>query len=238
MSLVTGAPEGRRRLLDGTLFHVEQGFLTLWRRYAQAVRQRNGGLRRGILEADSAWRHQLAEAGELLTAHRAQMAEQLSGRLAVLAASLSADLSAVSVQFRRGWDRSLNLAEALERNSQRDAAQGFTQVGPHRADLRVMVGDALAADILSRGQMKLLLVALKLVQGRLIEESGPTQPLYLVDDLPAELDAVHCASVCAELGVNRQVVLTAVDRGALEAAWHTGPLSLFHVEHGRVALHQ
>jgi len=38
--------------------------------------------------------------------------------------------------------------------------------------------------------------------------------------------------------VNRQVVLTAVDRGALEAAWHTGPLSLFHVEHGRVALHQ
>ena len=28
MSLLTGAPEGRRRLLDGTLFHVEQGFLT------------------------------------------------------------------------------------------------------------------------------------------------------------------------------------------------------------------
>ena len=101
-----------------------------------------------------------------------------------------------------------------------------------------MVGDALAADILSRGQMKLLLVALKLVQGRLIEESGRSQPLYLVDDLPAELDAAHCASVCKELGVNRQVVLTAVDRGALETAWHAGPLSLFHVEHGRVELHQ
>ena len=71
-----------------------------------------------------------------------------------MAASLSEDLADVSAQFRRGWDRSLNLAEALERNGQRDAAQGFTQVGPHRADLRVMVGDALAADILSRGQMK------------------------------------------------------------------------------------
>ena len=165
------------------------------------------------------------------------MAEQLSDRLTVLAASLSGDLADVSVQFRRGWDRSLDLAEALERNGQRDAAQGFTQVGPHRADLRVMVGDMLAADILSRGQMKLLLVALKLVQGRLIEESGPTRPLYLVDDLPAELDAAHCASVCKELGVNRQVVLTAVDRAALETAWQAGPLSLFHVEHGRVAPH-
>ena len=237
ISLLTGAPEGRRRLLDGTLFHVEQGFLALWRRYIQAVRQRNGGLRHGILDADSAWRRQLAEAGELLTAYRAQMVEQLSDRLAVLAASLSGDLVDVSVQFRRGWDRSLDLAEALERSGQRDAAQGFTQVGPHRADLRVMVGDMLAADILSRGQMKLLLVALKLVQGRLIEESGPTRPLYLVDDLPAELDAAHCASVCKELGVNRQVVLTAVDRAALEAAWQAGPLSLFHVEHGRVAPH-
>ena len=238
ISLLTGAPEGRRRLLDGTLFHVEQGFLALWRRYIQAVRQRNGGLRHGILDADSAWRRQLAEAGELLTAYRAQMAEQLSDRLAVLAASLSGDLADVSVQFRRGWDRSVDLAEALERSGQRDAAQGFTQVGPHRADLRVMVGDMLAADILSRGQMKLLLVALKLVQGRLIEESGTTRPLYLVDDLPAELDAAHCASVCRELGVNRQVVLTAVDRTALETAWQAGPLSLFHVEHGRVAPHK
>ena len=77
-SLVTGAPDGRRRLLDGILFHVEPGFLTLWRRYAHAIRQRNGGLRRGIIDADSAWRHQLAEAGELVTAHRAQMAAQLS----------------------------------------------------------------------------------------------------------------------------------------------------------------
>ena len=47
----------------------------------------------------------------------------------------------------------------------------------------------------------------------------------LVDDLPAELDRAHCASVCAQLGMGRQVILTAVDRGSLEAAWAMGPLS-------------
>ena len=48
--------------------------------------------------------------------------------------------------------------------------------------------------------MKLTLVALKLVQGRLIEEASAAAPLYLVDDLPAELDRAHCANVCEQLG--------------------------------------
>jgi len=234
LGLVTGPPEGRRKLLDGTLFHVEQSFLPLWRRYAQAMRQRNGGLRRGILDADSACRQELAETGERLSQSRTQIADTLSRQLADMASELSADLAGVSVVFRPGWDRQMGLAEALERNAQSDANQGFTQVGPHRGDLRFMVGGGMAADVLSRGQLKLLLVALKLVQGRLIEEGGSSQPIYLVDDLPAELDRPHCASVCAQLGTGRQVILTAVDRGSLEAAWGDGPLELFHVEQGQV----
>jgi DNA replication and repair protein RecF len=234
LGLVTGPPEGRRKLLDGTLFHVEQNFLPLWRRYAQAMRQRNGGLRRGILDADSAWRQELAETGERLTQSRTRIADTLSRQLAGMASELSADLAGVSVVFRPGWDRQIGLAEALERNAQSDANQGFTQVGPHRGDLRFMVGGGMAADVLSRGQLKLLLVALKLVQGRLIEEGGNSRPIYLVDDLPAELDRAHCASVCAQLAMGRQVILTAVDRGSLEAAWGDGPLELFHVEQGQI----
>ena len=57
-----------------------------------------------------------------------------------------------------------------------------------------------------------------------------------MDDLPAELDRAHCANVCEQLGSRRQVVLTAVDRGSLEAAWGGSPLSLFHVEQGEIVL--
>ena len=90
--------------------------------------------------------------------------------------TLSADLAGLEVVFRPGWDRSQTLLEALERNADSDAAQGFTQVGPHRADLRLMREGVLAAEVLSRGQMKLTLVALKLVQGRLIEEASAAAP--------------------------------------------------------------
>ena len=105
LGLVTGPPEGRRRLLDGTLFHVEHS-LPLWRRYAQAMRQRNGGLRRGILEGDAAWRQELAETGERLTQSGA-IADALSAQLAEMAPKLSAELANVSVVFRPGWDKQL-----------------------------------------------------------------------------------------------------------------------------------
>ena len=234
LGVVTGPPEGRRRLLDGTLFHVEQGFLSLWKRYAKAVRQRNSGLRRGIINSDAAWRSELAQTGEQLTAARAGAASELAEELAALAPTISRDLAAVQVMFRPGWDRSVTLSEALERSAVSDATQGFTQIGPHRADLRFMVEGVAAADLLSRGQMKLLVVALKLVQGRLIERAAAQAPVYLVDDLPAELDKRHCASVCSQLASGRQVVLTAVDRGSIETAWGSESLQLFHVEQGCV----
>jgi len=234
VGVLTGPPERRRRLIDGTLFHVEPSFLELWRRYQLAVRQRNGGLRHGILDSDIAWRAEIADIGEKLTAIRAAASEEIGARLVTLSSALSADLEGLNVRFRSGWDRKESLFEALERNVHSDVSQGFTQIGPHRADLRFTLDGVAVSSVLSRGQLKLLLVALRLIQGQMIEAVSQRRPLYLVDDLPAELDAEHCASVCRQLSQDRQVVLTAVDRGSLESAWGDAPADVFHVERGRV----
>jgi DNA replication and repair protein RecF len=83
--------------------------------------------------------------------------------------------------------------------------------------------------------MKLMFVAIKLAQGKLIEVLSQRAPLYLIDDLPAELDRAHRAAVCAQLGTERQVLLTAVDRESLETAWGGRSLELFHVEQGVIS---
>jgi DNA replication and repair protein RecF len=41
------AGEPRRRFLDWGLFHVEPDFLSLWRRYSRALKQRNALLKQG-----------------------------------------------------------------------------------------------------------------------------------------------------------------------------------------------
>jgi DNA replication and repair protein RecF len=235
LDLVYGAPESRRRYVDATLFHVEQGFLGVWQRYMRALKQRNAGLRRGIIDADPAWLDELARAGELLALARVGMVEQLSARFALVARALSPSLTAVELTSRNGWDASMSLREALDRSSQSDRDRGFTQVGPHRYDVRIRLDGRAAADNLSRGQSKLVLTALKLAQGSLLAELTAVPPVYLVDDIVAELDAPHAKKVCELLAQqDGQVFMTAVEEQSLRRFWPGDEFKMFHVEQGLI----
>ena len=237
LALLTGGPEGRRRFLDGTVFHVEQSFLGLWRRYQRALRQRNAGLRHVTLGADRAWCEELAQTGEALTDKRSRVLESLQLMASAIAATMSPELRDIRLQLRRGWDASLSLSDALSQGLESDQRQGFTQTGPHRADVKVSVAGKPAAEVLSRGQLKVLVSALRLAQGQAVSDSGDTQPVYLIDDLLAELDVVHAQNVCIKLANSgAQVLITAVDQGALLDWWGDTPSKMFHVEHGQVKL--
>ena len=74
-----------------------------------------------------------------------------------------------------------------------------------------------AADTLSRGQQKLVVCGLKLAQGRLMSDMGRGNCLYLVDDLPSELDRQHSESVCRQLNAMKsQVFVSCVSRADVE----------------------
>lgn len=234
--LVAGAPEERRRFLDGAVFHVEHDFLLFWRRYQRALRQRNAGLRHGRLDADGAWCEELATCGEALTERRQRVTTLLQSAFREAAAALSDSLSAVSLRLRPGWDSDATLGEALFRQRDSDRDAGFTRVGPHRADLRLLTDGRPAGEVLSRGQQKLAVIALKLAQGQLIAHGRGYQPLYLIDDLAAELDSHHAGRVCTRLAqTGAQTLLTAVGTDAILNLWPGSGLSLFHVEQGAVA---
>src|SRR5262245_60403721 len=69
--LLEEGPGRRRRFLDWGVFHVEHGFLPTWRRYHQALRQRNAALKQDAGDDDlAAWERELASSGESLVAQR------------------------------------------------------------------------------------------------------------------------------------------------------------------------
>lgn len=236
LSLIEGAPEQRRRFLDATLFHVEQAFFETWRRYQKALRQRNAGLRGGILDADATWLHELAVLGEKLSEMRQAIASKLTSRFQQNLAELAPKLVDCSVEYRQGWDAGLTLLDALHKGAPGDLAQGFTHAGPHRADFRLKWQGRLAAEVMSRGQLKVAVVAMKLAQAAIMAEARGEQPVFLLDDLTAELDHERSVAVFRRLAdVQAQVLLTAVALPSLDALWPGSKPALFHVEQGIIS---
>lgn len=240
-SALDGGPGVRRQLLDWTVFHVEHRFARHWKVYQTALKQRNALLRRGKITPNllAPWAQQLAESGELVDEFR----RGVFARLSVLFKDRLADLpeeifSSVELHYRSGWKRDTSLASALEAAIEGDMTQGFTRVGPHRADLRFVIHGQPAHAVLSRGQQKMVVCALRTAMASVVD--AETKPVFLVDDLPSELDQdnqrlfARWVSDCAS-----QILVTGIEPGVTLQPWQqlSAPwceAKLFHVEHGQI----
>jgi DNA replication and repair protein RecF len=89
-----------------------------------------------------------------------------------------------------------------------DRKYQITQLGPQHADLLFLTERGKAKQECSRGQQKVILILLKLIQAKLL-----AQPcLLLCDDLLAELDDKHLELIYSELVKQPgQVIMTVLD---------------------------
>ncbi len=240
-ALVTGSAEARRRYLDWGLFHVEHGdggFQPVWRRYARALKQRNALLKQRVAAHQiDAWDAELSLAGEQLDRRRREYVERLAPRVALLSATMAPRLGEGQLEYRPGWRREqMPLADALLLARDRDLANGFTSVGPHRGDWRILHASRPAGEALSRGQAKLTALACLLAQAEDFAAVRGHWPVFLLDDLASELDHDHQQRLLARLqGSGAQIFLTGTDAGAAIAAAADWSPAMFHVEHGVVS---
>lgn len=229
--LLEEGPGRRRRFLDWGVFHVEPAFLDNWRRYHQALRQRNAALKQDGSDQDlAAWEQELGASGEML-------AQQREGYLSRLAEPLSRIGTAlldrpITLAHSRGWDASTPLLGSLETSRARDRRYRATQVGPHRGDVVVQVDGRPARDHVSRGQQKLVAAALMLAQLHIQEQERPGRSALLLDDPAAELDAANLARLMAIVQkLPAQLWITSLRR---EIPGLPARGRMFHVEQGRI----
>lgn len=233
-NLVAGGPGERRRWLDWGVFHVEQQFLSVWRAYRQALRQRNTALKSGTGDRGLApWNKAVAESGEMLADLRRKHFEPLKPLILDYVAAALPE-SKLDFDYRNGWPEDETLADALERHAARDREQGNTLSGPHRADVTIRADGLPAEERLSRGQQKMLAGALWLSQvQRFIELTGQ-RPVLLVDDLAAELDGDRLNRFLDLLArQSTQQILTAISDAEMVRTGLTGG-KVFHVEQGKI----
>lgn len=239
-SLLEGSPKLRRNFIDWGVFHVKhQDFFPLWKRMQKALKQRNSLLRHGRINDFelTSWNLEFEKAATVIDQLRDEYIQKLTPVFNRVLSELS-DLNNLTIQYYRGWDRDRSLQEVLTSALERDMRSGYTHAGPQRADLRIRVGKGSAVDILSRGQLKLVVCALKLAQGFLYQEMQNKQCIFLVDDLPSELDIPNRQKLCQLFQTMKcQTFITCVDKGALANCWLPDTdVKMFHVKHGQITV--
>ena len=232
-SLLEGGPLQRRQFIDWGVFHVEHGYSDLWRRFQKALKQRNQLLRHGRIDEEllKLWSRELAPLNEMIAEQRKEYILQLQ-KFINPAVDAFSGLGSVSLDYSQGWPEGSSIIDVLLADKERDIAAGTTSHGAQRADIKVFVDGVSAADSLSRGQSKLLVYALKLAQAAHYQSATGLSCVFLLDDLPAELDYENRKDVLAYLDhLQCQYFVTGVDKKDFDAI-DENLRQMFHVEHG------
>ena len=210
--LLSDGAENRRRLLDWLLFHVEPTYQRLHARYRRALRQRNAALRAGPGREPvdwAAWCGEMAIAALALEQARRDWVNRVLPALEQALSRLSR--IDVSLGYRPGWDTDGDLEAMLLADWDADRARGFSQRGPHRADLELRIHDRPAQHVASRGEAKVLAVSVHVAFAGVLASHVARRPLLLVDELASELDEenrARFATALRDLGL--QTFVTAV----------------------------
>ncbi len=132
-----------------------------------------------------------------------------SPRSGALFAERAAELGLADA--RLGYDGEPPSADALEARIDRDAARGFTGLGPHLDDVAIAAGPRDLRSFGSQGEQRVAVLALLLAEAELLRR----EPLLLLDDVLSELDAARRRALADRVSELGQVVITATHRSAL-----------------------
>ncbi|ADU67333.1 DNA replication/repair protein RecF [Pantoea sp. At-9b] len=235
-TLLNGGPKYRRAYIDWGCFHAAPGFFNAWSNLRRLLKQRNAALRQVTRYSQiRPWDQELVPLAEQISAWRAEYSDAICSEITATCAQFLPEFE-LAFSFQRGWDKESDYGELLERNFERDRALTYTASGPHKADFRIRAEGTPVEDLLSRGQLKLLMCALRLAQGEYLTRSSGRRCLYLIDDFASELDDVRRRLLAERLKATQaQVFVSAIGvEHVIDMSDEKG--KMFRVEQGKIAV--
>jgi DNA replication and repair protein RecF len=233
-------PTFRRKYLDWGLFYQSEHFLSCWRQYERILKQRNILLKERRSKNElNAWTDAFVARALELDALRKDYIRALAPLIAEIAQELLS-LTDLKCSYQSGWDEEKDFAAVLTDAYVEEMRAGHTLYGPHRADFNLVIKGIPVKHFLSRGQQKLLICAMMVAQGRLLVGQEKKGLIYLVDDLPAELDVFSRKKLISLLlRQQTQVFITAIESNTvcdLVDGDSRVAVKMFHVKHGALIL--
>jgi DNA replication and repair protein RecF len=259
LDLVRGTPSDRRRWLDAAVTQMNRLHVDALTEFQRIHKQKSQLLKE--LGEQGQW--QGSSVLDILNDQFIQASVRLLGsRLAYLAglreraARTYATLShGADVELGLGYEiRGLEtifdnrqpsdaeltagLVHLLGERQRDEIRRGVCLVGPHRDDLKLLLGGRDATAFASQGQQRTIVLALKLSELDCLTERLQTPPVLLLDDVMAELDRDRQRQLLVRLEQAGQVFLTTthLDEERIRPFLDAREAMIYHVDGGTVAL--
>ena len=241
--LPRAAPSSRRRFLDLAIFNIERGFYDEASAFQKVLKNRNALLKRGPADPMllDTYDEELARTGARVVMRRRALVGALlplfRDHFRALHSELPVSLAYVSdpdVAQAEGEDEvRARLHAGLSARRGLDERRRFTGFGPHTDDLEIGLAGAPARSHASQGQLRSLVLALKLAELSNVEARLSDPPVLLLDDVPSELDPVRRALLFDVIGrLDCQTLISVTERDIVPAQPARRD---FHVRGGAVA---
>ncbi len=219
LKVVRGGPAERRAFLDRAMITAYPGHMQRLAAYGRALKQRNhllgtalGSSGKMDREQLDSWDDQLIQEGARILKNRRRYVEEMkeelinplcsSEKLEIRYVSLVAKADTGDTEIDSEFRRRLREARNV------DERKGFTTVGPHRDDLVLVLNGKSLADFGSAGQQRSCLLALYFAQMEIHRKTIGFYPVFLMDDVEAELDSQRLQAFLEHLALRTQTFLT------------------------------
>jgi len=227
LDILRGAPEERRRFLDRGIASIDPSYLEAVSRYGRALRQRNALLASGSTSSLNAWDEELSNAAAPLQRGRAAYAEALGSAFAEIVAEHGYHIRNLAIDYKP------SAVDDLPRIRREELRARMSLVGPQRDLLAFSVDGRPAAEVLSGGEQKMVVLFLKFAKLALFRRRLDEAALFLLDDIDAELDLEILEQLLLKLPSQTQVFATSAKERFLRTL-ETGPHRRLVIENGRV----
>jgi DNA replication and repair protein RecF len=244
LEVVRGMPEARRRFLDRGISSLKPSYLKTISDYNKVIKQKNRVLQLAnenelgpdkVEDLLAPWNDQLVRLGVLI--HNARE-EYVAGLNAALERQLF-ERRDVTTRYVSSLENKGDLSEyeslLRSRISLRLAAEvaaGHALIGPHRDDLEIHLDGREIRVYGSSGQQRSALLLLDLAAISLYNSSSNDQPVFIIDDVDAELDERRIRHLLEYLENRTQTFITTSKRSHVESFFSRA--SVFEIEDGKV----
>lgn len=193
LDIIKGGPSERRKFTDMELCQLDDFYLYNLNNYNRIVDQRNNLLKDlyfnpSLKDTIGIWDAQLFNFGSKIIERRSAFTEQLNEVIAPIHNKLSGGREEIKVIYEPN-----TTIDAFEKevaaSLDRDIKSKMTNIGPHRDDLRFMVGDIDIRKFGSQGQQRTAALSLKLAEIEIVKKIAKETPVLLLDDVLSELDS-------------------------------------------------